>query len=439
MAPSRPPAAAISERPEPTAPHDPREVCVVGAGIVGLCVAEALERRGHRVTVIERRPAERDGASFGNAGLIVPSHVVPLAAPGVLGQGLRWLLDPESPFVIRPRLDPSVVAWGLRFVRSATRAHVERSAPLLRDLHLRSRALHLALAERLGGETAVPRTDGVLVVCDSASGLREEAHAGERAAALGLTVDTLDADGVAAAVGMEVRSVGGVHYRDDAHASPSALMHALQRHLEARGVRFVWDAEVAAIDPNAPGRRLRLRGGASLAADVVVLAGGVASASLARSLGVTLPLVAGRGYSVTLRAPAERPSLPLLLHEARVALTPLDEGVRIGGTMEIAREDAPVDVRRVRGIARATERSLPAYRSEALLREPVWSGARPVSADGLPYLGRLRRAPAVVVATGHGMMGFSLGPVTGELVADVVAGRDDAVAAGLAPERFSRS
>ena len=436
MTPSRPPDVEVSERSEPMAP---RTVCVVGAGIVGLCVAEALQRRGHVVTVIERRAAERDGASFGNAGLIVPSHVVPLAAPGVLGQGLRWLLDPESPFVIRPRLDPSLVGWGLRFLRSATRAHVERSAPLLRDLHLRSRALHLALAARLGAGTAAPRTDGVLVICDSAAGLREETHAAERAAALGLAVDTLDAAGVTAAVGMEVRSVGGVHYRDDAHASPAALMRALQRHLEARGVRFMWDAEVAAIDPSAPDRRLRLQGGRSLAADVVVLASGVASASLVRPLGVTLPLVAGRGYSVTLHAPVERPSLPLLLHEARVALTPLDEGVRIGGTMEIAAEGAPVDARRVRGIARSTERYLPAYRSDALVREPVWSGARPVSADGLPYLGRLRRAPAVVVATGHGMMGFSLGPVTGELVTEVVAGRDDAVAAGLAPERFSRS
>jgi D-amino-acid dehydrogenase len=200
----------------------------------------------------------------------------------------------------------------------------------------------------------------------------------------------------------------------------------------------VWDAEVTAIDPASGGHRVRLREGGDLAAELVVLAGGVASAALARTLGASLPLQAGRGYSVTLRTPTARPRLPLLLHEARVAVTPFAEGVRIGGTMEIAAGDTPVDLRRVRGIARSTERFLPPYRSDELLQEPVWTGSRPVSADGMPYLGRLRRTPSVIVATGHGMMGFSLGPVTGALVADVVAGREGTVSPLLAPERFSR-
>ncbi len=416
-------------------------VVVVGAGIVGLCVAEALMRDGFDVVVLERAQRERDGASFGNAGLIVPSHVVPLAAPGVLGQGLRWMLDRESPFSVRPRLDLDLVRWGLTFMRSATAAHVVRSAPLLRDLHLRSKALHLALAERLGSAVSAPRCAGVMVVCAGRHALEEEAGIAERAVELGLRAEELSAAAVTERVaGPEVRCVGGVHYLDDAHASPNALMRALQAHLEERGAGLRWDAEVAGFERDG-GRvsGVRLRGGEVVAAERVVLAGGVASAHLARSLGAYVPLQTGRGYSVTLDSAEPRPALPLLLSEARVAVTPLSEGVRIGGTMEIAPLDRPVDPRRVLGIARSTERFLPGYRAETLTALPVWTGARPVSADGMPYLGPLRRDPRVVIAAGHGMMGFSLGPVTGELVADLVAGRRPEIdLAPLAPERFAR-
>lgn len=417
-------------------------VVVVGAGIVGLCAAEALMRDGFDVVVLERGQRDRDGASFGNAGLIVPSHVVPLAAPGVLGQGLRWLLDRESPFAVRPRLDLDLVRWGLTFMRSAKAAHVARSAPLLRDLHLRSKALHLALAERLGSPAAAPSCGGVIVVCAGRHALDEEIAVAERAVALGLRAEVLSAaDVTGRAAGPEVRCVGGVHYLDDAHASPRALMRALQAHLEEFGARLRCDAEVVGFERRG-GRvtGVRLVGGEVLSADRVVLAGGVASARLARSLGTYVPLQSGRGYSVTLDAVEPRPALPLLLSEARVAVTPLPEGVRIGGTMEIAPPERPVDPRRVRGIARSAERFLPEYRAEALTTLPVWTGARPVSADGMPYLGALRRAPRVVVASGHGMMGFSLGPVTGELVADIVAGRTPEIdLAPLAPERFAGS
>jgi D-amino-acid dehydrogenase len=184
-------------------------------------------------------------------------------------------------------------------------------------------------------------------------------------------------------------------------------------------------------------------GGEVIGADALVIAGGVASSAFGRDLGVRLPMQPGRGYSVTVADPPQRPALPALLSEARVAVTPFDEGVRLGGTMEIASVDRPIDHRRVRGITRAVERYLPAFRADDLAGLPVWSGARPVSPDGMPYLGRIRRLDGVVVATGHGMMGFSLGPVTGAMVADMLMGpADDARVPGalplLDPERFSR-
>ena len=416
-----------------------RQVVVVGAGVVGLCVAEALQREGHAVTVLERAPFARDGASFGNAGLIVPSHVVPLAAPGVLGQGLRWMLERESPFFIEPRLDRDLVRWGWAFLRSSTAAHVARSAPLLRDLHLRSRALHRTLAQRLPG-ARIPTASGLLLVCGSEHGLAEESALAERAAALGLDVEVMDAAGVAAKLpATDVRAIGGVYFRDDAHASPRGLMEALQKGLGERGVSLRWGADVVAVERR--GDRVtgvRLAEGTRVEADIVVLAGGAATGRLVRSLGVRMPLQAGRGYSVTVAEPPQRPELPLILSEARVAVSPLPEGVRVGGTMEIVSPKRPPDTRRVVGIARGVERYLPAFRSETLTALPVWTGARPVSGDGLPYLGRLPTARQVIVATGHGMLGFSLAPVTAALVADLVAERPvDLDLALLAPERFT--
>src|SRR5512146_1150777 len=129
-----------------------KHIVVIGAGVVGMCTAYYCARRGHRVTVIERKPEERDGCSYGNAGMIVPSHFIPLAAPGMVARGLKWMWDPESPFYVRPRLDRDLLAWGLRFWRSANAGHVARSAPLLRDLHRASRAIFEAWADEWGDD-----------------------------------------------------------------------------------------------------------------------------------------------------------------------------------------------------------------------------------------------------------------------------------------------
>lgn len=421
-------------------PRGSDDAVVVGAGVVGLCAAEALVRDGWRVTIVDRGGRERDGASFGNAGLIVPSHVVPLAAPGVLGQGLRWMLDPSSPFYVQPRLDPELVRWGLAFVRASTRRRALAAAPVLRDLHLASRALHLDLAERVPGAPRVEER-GLLMLCTSERGLEEEARLAARCGELGLRTEVLSATEVGSRLGVAApAAVGGVHHLDDAHTSPRNLMRALQAHLEREGVRFVWGAEAEGVHlDGSAAAGVHLRGGGVVGGSCVVIAGGVSSPRLLRSVGVRLPMEAGRGYGVTVPDPAAPPAIPAILVEARVAVTPLAEGLRLGGTMELAAPDRPADPRRVRGILASVERALPAFRRSDLERLPVWIGVRPLSPDGMPYLGGLARVRGVVVATGHGMMGFSLGPVSGAIVADVAAGRPPRVASPLlAPERSSR-
>ena len=416
----------------------PGHVLVVGAGIVGLASAAALVRDGWRVTVVDEGGPERDGASFGNAGLIVPSHVVPLAQPGAIGRSLRWLLDPESPFYVAPRVDPALAHWAWCFWRASTAERVRRAVPLLHALHEAGLRAHVDLAERLGAPP--PERRGLMMLCTTDAGLADARHEAAVARAAGVRAFERSAAEVADAYpGVDLRVRGGIWYEADAHRSPRSLMQALQTWLGSR-VTFRWRERAVGWQRRAGGdvQTLVLASGERLEADAFVLAGGHATPALARALRVRVPIQPGRGYSVTVPDPPQRPEVPAILVEARVAMTPLAEGIRWGGTMEVAPAGRPVDPRRIRGIAKAVAQAFPAFEAEALQRLPAWSGARPVSPDGLPYLGRLLRAPNVVLAAGHGMLGFSLGPVTGELVADLLNERRLPVAIdALAPERFA--
>lgn len=412
---------------------------VIGAGIVGLSCAEALSRDGWRVSLVERGGEERDGASFGNAGLIVPSHVVPLAAPGVMSQGLRWMLDPESPFFVEPRLDLELLRWGWRFWRSATPAHVGRSVPALGALLLAGLQAHLEMSQRIAGPAVQRR--GLMMLCLTEPGLKAAWHEAQAAAALHMEVRRVGAEELEAYYpGVRLAAVGGVWYAQDAHLSPRGLMAALQAAVTKAGVATHWGREVVGLERSAGDqlKALRLDDGTVLEADAFVLAAGLETARLSRALGTRIPLQAGRGYSVTQAQPPEQPQVPAILAEARVAMTPLPEGVRWGGTMEIAPPGRPANLRRLRGVAKAAQRYFPGFEADALMALPMWTASRPLSPDGLPYLGRLRRTPNVVVASGHGMMGFSLGPVSGRLVADLLADREPQVALdAFAAERFA--
>jgi D-amino-acid dehydrogenase len=448
-----------------------RRVVVVGAGVVGLFSALHACRAGFEVTVIDREGEQRDTTSYGNAGLVVPSHLVPLAQPGAVAQGLRWMFDPESPFYVRPELDPELLAWGWRFWRASTPERARRAGPLLRDLHMAGKAGYLELAERLGNPFDLKET-GVLGMCVTEEGLEDEARGVARAVALGMPARVLSrAEVEAFQPGVEIDVVGGVYFPEDARLDPGRLMDALQAHLVDLGVKFRWRTQVEGLDvragrveairvreaaggpaegsasgarptaagaPDGAGTPAGARGSVSLPVDDVVLAAGVWTQGLARALDLRLPLRAGKGYSVTLADPPQRPSTPALLSEGRVAITPLERGVRFGGTMEITGVREGVSASRVRGIARSVLRAFPAFTPEAITAAPVWYGFRPCSPDGLPYLGRTQRVRNVIVATGHAMMGVSLAPVTGSLVAQLLSGeRPSLPLEALSPDRYA--
>jgi len=415
-----------------------KRVVVVGAGIVGLCVALACAERDWTVTVLERNDADRDGSSFGNTGMIVPSHFVPLAAPGMLAQCLKWMCDPASPLYIRPRASWDLLEWGVRFARACNAGHVQRAAPLLRDLHLASRALYEQLATTDDGFGLTE--SGVLMLCKSTHALDEESRIAAQARALGMAAETLDAAAIAELEpGIRMDVAGAVHFPLDCNLVPERLVAGIEARLASLEVQVRWRTEVVGwtVDRDTRIRAAVCRSGEQIDADEFVLAAGAWSSALARDLDIRIPMQAGKGYSLTLPHPRKRPALCAILTEARVAVSPMGDALRFGGTMEIAGLDESISSRRVRSLIESIPRYYPEFETTDFDGIAPWRGLRPCSPDGLPYLGRSARCANLVVATGHAMMGVSLAPITGKIAAAVLAeaspGFDLTL---LSPDRF---
>ncbi len=414
-----------------------RRVLIIGGGVIGLCTAYYCAQRGFAVTVLERNPEQRDGCSFGNAGMVVPSHFVPLAAPGAVALALKWMWDPASPFYLKPRWSRDLFGWSWRFWRAANAEHVRRAAPLLRDLSLASRAGYEELAGALGNNFGFVKK-GLLMLCKEAHTLDEEAKTAELARSLGIPAEVLDAKQTAARdpeVRMDV--AGSVYFPLDGHLIPDRFLAGLEKRLHELGVRFIWDAPVVGWQRKENTIAAARSGRGEHAADEFVLCGGVWSQNLTRELGLRLPLQAGKGYSLTLPRPRQLPQICAIFSEARVAVTPMAGALRFGGTMEMAGLNEDINPLRVRGIINAVPKYYPDFRPEDFDGLAPWRGLRPCSPDGLPFIGRTAKFANLSIAAGHAMMGMSLGPVTGRLLAEILSGEKPAWdISRLSPDRY---
>ncbi|HKJ32060.1 MAG TPA: FAD-dependent oxidoreductase [Balneolales bacterium] len=410
---------------------------VVGAGIAGLGVAYFLNKAGQDVTVIDKDDGT-DNCSYGNAGMIVPSHIIPLASPGVISKGLKWMLNPESPFYIHPKLDKSLFQWGWNFKKASTKKHVDESAPLLRDLLLTNREIVCQLEEEESLKFDFHKT-GLFMFCNTEKGLEEEAEAAEKAKSVGMPAQILNAEEVRDMdPGIDLDIIGATYYPKDSHLYPGALMDGLKKLLKDRGVRFEFQTEFKEILLNS-GKVTGILSNdiRTFEASNVVICTGAQSQQIAKRFGLHLLLQAGKGYSITLPKPKKQPKNCGIFSEVKVTMTPMNGMLRFAGTMEITGPDQSVNPKKLAGLKKSVCQYLPDYQLDDFNNQKVWVGLRPCSPDGLPYVGRYNQIEGLYISTGQAMMGMSLGLVSGQIVADLITrGKSHLVHPLIDPNRY---
>jgi D-amino-acid dehydrogenase len=407
------------------------DVIVVGAGVVGCASAYFLAEAFDRVVVLERGQVGM-GASFGNAGHLTPGDAIPLAAPGIVGQALRWAIRPDSPFSMSWKLTPSYVAWLASFARWSRRGMDARIDALKALAELSLDLVELTPeADRSGFEY---RRAGVLNVYQTGHGLSSGVDAAGVLRRHGIQAEQLDAGEVRERSGFDGEVAGGVLFPNDAQCNPYAYVRHLAKVASQRGADIREGIGVRSVSASGPASFSVETSVGAFTSNAVVLAAGAATPELVRGLGVRVPIVAGRGCSMDV-ALAPEPRLPLLFHERRLAVNNIGGKTRFAGLMEIGKRSNSVGGRKAAYLVRSARELF--SDASAFAPGPVWSGLRPCTPDGLPIVGPVPGHRNLLIAAGHAMVGMTLGAGTGRLVADIIRGERPAISSSaFAIERF---
>jgi D-amino-acid dehydrogenase len=410
------------------------DVVIIGGGVIGLSVAESLARRGAAPVVLESG-GWGEGASAGNAGWISPGLSNPVPAPGVMAQALRWMPNPRSPLLVRPAPRLDFVRWSWDFWRSTRPDRYRAGMAALTTTGARVLADYDRLRD--AGVQMEIHSAGLLFLGRTEAGVRHEVEVLRDAQALGYTGEIRQMDRAETlahepALSGE-RLAGSVLALDERHVRPESVVRGLVDHLLDGRADLRSGARVVTIAPETGRWRVELSDGQTLRPDSVVVAAGWQSAELLEPLGVRVPLEGGKGYSVTVPELEVQPKGAMYLLEDRVAVTPFDGALRLAGTMELGTTDPGVSAQRVAAIVAAGRRALRGWDDAGA---QSWAGFRPMLPDGLPALGPVPGHPGLHIATGHAMLGVTLGPTTGELVAPAVL--DGRPTAELAPFSLAR-
>jgi D-amino-acid dehydrogenase len=412
-------------------------VLVIGAGIVGVCAALHLLRDGHRVTLVDRG-APGEATSFGNAGCLNGSSVVPIAMPGMLPQVPRWLLDPMGPLTIRWRYLPAIAPWLWRFVRAGRPERVAEIARALRPMVGPTVAMHRDLARAAGAEALIRQVGHLHVYRSEAEFAKDSTGMAMRAAA-GVTVDELGFDDLRQLEpDLDRGYVGARLIQENGHCADPLALTRSYAELARRMGATVRRAQVTGFAREGGRVRAALTDQGEIAADSFVIAGGAWSRDLAAALGDRLPLDTERGYHVMVAEPDAGPRTPTTSFAGKFIATPMDAGVRAAGTVEFGGLDAPPNWDRADILLRQLQAMYPRLpRDLDATRVSRWMGFRPSMPDSLPVVGPARALGNAFYGFGHGHVGLISAPMTGRLLADLVGGRKPTIdPAPYAPGRF---
>ena len=411
-----------------------KEVVIIGGGIIGLSSAYYLLKEGHHVTIIDKSSIS-EGASFVNAGYISPSHIIPLSSPGIITKGIKWMFNASSPFYVKPRLDSDFLKWAWAFKKSSNPIHVEKSIPVLKEITMLSRELFQEIKNSEEFDFQFERK-GLLIVYKTEKAGEEEWNIGKRAIEEGLKVkqlSTSEVNKMEPYVNFNIK--GGVFFEDDAHTTPNEFMKKMMAFLRSKGVVFYTDEAVQDFTVSNQKITEVITKNRILKADEIVLTAGSWTPLLAEKLGIKLLVQAGKGYRINVTRETGI-TIPTILSETKVAVTPMNGFTRFAGTMEIGGINHNINKIRVKAIADAVSNYYPKINITPSEKEAATCGLRPCSPDGLPFIGKSSKCKNLTFATGHAMMGWGLGPVTGKLVSEIVSEKKTSLdIAAFYPER----
>ena len=396
-----------------------KNVVVIGGGIIGLTSAYYLHKEGHNVTVVDQSNLD-GGASYVNAGYLSPSHIIPLSSPGMIKKGIRWMFNPSSPLYIKPRLDLDFLKWAWAFNKSCTPKHVAKAAPVIRDISVLSQELFDDIIKTEGFSSHYEKK-GLFMLCQTEKVLEAEVKTANLANELGLEAREVNAEEIKQLEpNIEIDAIGAAYFECDHHSTPNEFMISLKQYLKNTGVTFYTNEKVKDLILNGQKIKSIITDKRELSADEFVLAAGSWTGVLSKKLGLNLLMQAGKGYRIN-TAKETGVTIPAILCEAKAAVTPMNGFTRFAGTMEIAGINHNINRVRVDAIANAIKRYYPSINITEEEKAEAQCGLRPVSPDGLAYIGKSKKCDNLTVAAGHAMMGWSMGPGTGKVVAEIIS------------------